>query len=83
LNQTALVIWDKCCSTYSKIFESVKNSKFGFKNTVLICLGSYEQILPILNNNPTEKDLLNSFLCKSLNWNLFISILLLKIKELQ
>ena len=71
LNETTLIIWDECCSNHSKIFESILNSKFGFKNTVVVCLGSYEQILPILTNNPTKKDILDSCLCKSFHWNLF------------
>ena len=47
LNNTSLIIWDECCSNNVKIFDSVYKSSYGFKNTVVVCLGSYEQILPI------------------------------------
>ena len=72
LKATSLIIWDECCSNHVKIFQSILQTNFGFKNTVVVCLGSYEQMLPIITNNPTKTDILNSCLCMfSENWNIF------------
>ena len=72
LKATALIIWDECCSNHVKIFNSIYNTKYGFKNTVVVCLGSYEQMLPIITNNPTKTEILSSCLCMfSEQWNKF------------
>ena len=76
LNNTSLIIWDECCSNNVKIFDSVYKSSYGFKNTVVVCLGSYEQILPILRGHPSKFEIFNSCLCKSHYWKKFdISVL--------
>jgi len=73
LKHTALIIWDECCSNHVKIFKSILQSNYGFKNTVVVCLGSYEQMLPIITNNPTKTDILNSCLCMfSDHWDKFV-----------
>ena len=57
----------------ASIFNSILQTSYGFKNTVVVCLGSYEQMLPIITNNPTKVDILNSCLCMfSVQWDKFV-----------
>ena len=79
LKATSLIIWDECYSNHVKIFQSILQTNFGFKNTVVVCLSSYEQMLPIITNNSTKTDILNSCLYMfSENWDIFSKHVLTK-----
>lgn len=71
LKETTLIIWDEMPSNHRIILESLYKVMDKLPNTVLLCLGDFRQILPIVGNMAAKSSILDACIKSSPLWRLF------------
>jgi hypothetical protein len=69
LESSCLIVWDEVCSNHRQILDSLVATMHGLPNTVMILMGGYEQILPIVGFNASKAATLDACMCKSPLWS--------------
>lgn len=70
LQATQLIIWDEFPSNHRKIFENIYHSLNKFKDKVVLCMGDFRQIAPVVTNGD-RKDIVNASIKASHLWSQF------------
>jgi hypothetical protein len=79
LANTSLLIWDEFLSNHKQCFRCAYDITDQFKNMVVICMGDYRQIAPvvihgqmpdIINASPISSDLWNEFTIRTFSINM-------------
>jgi len=64
-----LIVWDEFTCNHRELVESVFEVMHGLRNTVVVFIGGYEQILPIIEYQAPKWRILEACLCQSALWN--------------
>ena len=70
LEQTQVIVWDEFPSNNKIIFENVYGIMNGFVGKVVICMGDFRQIAPVITNG-TRQEIVNASIKSSLLWTKF------------
>ena len=70
LQHAQVIIWDEFPSNNKDIFENVYNELNKFEGKVIICMGDFRQIAPIINNGDRQ-EIVNASIKMSLLWSHF------------
>jgi len=70
LQQSKVIVWDEFPSNNKIIFENVYHILNGFANKVIICMGDFRQIAPVIPNGDRQQ-IVNASIKSSLLWNKF------------
>lgn len=70
LNNTQVIIWDEFPSNHKEIFEDVYKQLNGFQGKVVICMGDFRQIAPVIKNGDRQ-DIVNASIKSSYLWPSF------------
>ena len=70
LQATQLIIWDEFPSNHRNIFESVYQELNKFKDKVVLCMGDFRQIAPVISNGD-RNDIVNASIKTSYLWTKF------------
>ena len=68
LDATNVILWDECSSNHRNILESLHYTLHKLENKVLILMGGYEQILPIIDRFATKWQIINACIRSSYLW---------------
>jgi len=67
LQQTQVIIWDEFPSNHKDICEDVYKKLHGFQGKVVICMGDFRQIAPVIKNGDRQ-DIFNACIKTSYLW---------------
>jgi len=70
LKQTQLIVWDEFPSNHKEIFEDAYRQLHGFNGKVVICMGDFRQIAPVIKNGDRQ-DIFNACIKNSYLWPSF------------
>jgi len=70
LQNTSLIIWDEFLSNHKQCLECAYNALDGFKNIVVVCMGDYRQIAPVVINGFMQ-DIVRASVISSRLWSKF------------
>lgn len=70
LLHTQVIIWDEFPSNNKEIFENAYNQLNNFEGKVIICMGDFRQIAPIINNGDRQ-EIVNASIKMSRLWPQF------------
>jgi len=73
LKQTQVIIWDEFPSNNKDIFEDVYKQLNGFEGKVVICMGDFRQIAPVIKNGD-RLDIVNASIITSYLWPNFTKL---------
>jgi hypothetical protein len=70
LTAAVFIVWDEMPSNHRQLFEAVYRATDGFKGKVLLCMGDWRQIMPIVKSGSRE-EVVDSCIKRSYLWNEF------------
>lgn len=62
-----LIVWDEWPSNHRQVFEAAYNATDHFKNNVVLCVGDFKQIAPVVPNGD-KLDAINASVISSYTW---------------
>jgi len=77
LQHIKLIVWDEFPSNHREVFESVYKSLDYFKNKIIICMGDFRQIAPVVPGGNRD-DIVNASIKASPHWTRFTKLFLTK-----
>jgi len=73
LQATQLIIWDEFPSNHRNIFESIYHQLYKFQDKVVLCIGDFRQIAPVISNGD-RVDTVNASIKTSYLWSKFTDL---------
>jgi len=70
LQATQLIVWDEFPSNHRNIFESIFQQLNRFNDKVVLCMGDFRQIAPVISNGD-RVDIVNASIKTSYLWSKF------------
>ena len=70
LQHAQVIVWDEFPSNHKSIFENVYHIMNEFKNKVVICMGDFRQIAPVIQNGDRQQ-IVNASIKSSTLWSKF------------
>jgi len=70
LQHAQVIVWDEFPSNHKSIFENVYQVMNGFQGKVVVCMGDFRQIAPVIANGD-RKQIVNASIKSSLLWEKF------------
>jgi len=70
LQHAQVIVWDEFPSNHRNIFENVYHLMDNFQGKVVICMGDFRQIAPVITNGD-RKQIVNASIKSSLLWEKF------------
>ena len=75
VQDASLIIWDEFPSNHREVFEASSRCLDEFKGKVILCMGDWKQILPVIKaystNQDLKSDIINACICSSPVWSSF------------
>jgi len=70
LRAADVIVWDEFISNHREVFEAAYTALQGFAGKVVICMGDFRQILPVIKR-ATREQVVTSCIISSPHWSLF------------